>query len=98
MSGMLSSWNELVAALLGSQPRSTPSELTEQAYPDIYAKTKIKMPTEEFLSAPVTDLERDILRLAPRGMLYDLNKQGLDRELESSRRFFSRNRGKPIAM
>lgn len=95
MDGMLPAW---LMQLLGVPARKAPSELISEAWPTHEKKTAIRMPPEEFLSAPVTDLERDILRLAPRGMLYELNKQGLDRELDASRQFFSRNRSKPIRM
>lgn len=95
MNGLFPSW---LAEWLGIPPRRAPSELTAEAYPTMESKLAIRMPPEEFLSAPVTNLERDILRLAPRGMLYELNRQGLDRELDSSRQFFSRNRSKPIRM
>ena len=95
MDGM---FNDLVAALLGSRPRRTPSELTAEAYPTYESKTKIKLPPEDFLAEPVTDIERKILGLAPRGMLYDLNRQGLDRELNLMQLFHSLQRGKPKTM
>ena len=78
--------------------RRTPSELTAEAYPTIESKLNVRMPPEEFLSAPVTDIERKILGLAPRGMLHDLNKQGLDRELNLMQLFHSLQRGKPKVM
>ena len=95
MDGMFPQW---LAQLLGIPPRRTPSELTQEAWPTHADKTKITMPREEFLAAPVTDIERQILGLAPRGMLHDLNKQGLDRELNAMRLWHALQRGKPRAM
>lgn len=89
---------DYLAELLGLPRRRTPSELSELAYPTYEAKTKIRLPPEDFLAAPVTGTEREILRLAPRGMLHDLNKQGLDRELNLMQLFHSLQRGKSKAM
>jgi hypothetical protein len=78
--------------------RKTPSELTEEAMPTFEDKTKRTLAPQEFLSAPVTDIERKILGLAPRGMLHQLNKQGLDRELDEMQQFHSLQRAKPKSM
>jgi hypothetical protein len=79
-------------------PRRTPSELYQDTWPSFAAKTKRPSMPEDFLSAPVTQTEREILRLAPRGMLHDLNKQALDRELNSVRLFNAVRRYAPKSM
>ena len=94
MDGMLPPW---LYELLGVPPRKTPSELAAEARQGYLPKPKT-IPQEDFLAAPVTDTERQILGLAPRGMLYDLNKQGLDRELNAARMWRAVQRAKPRAM
>jgi hypothetical protein len=78
--------------------RSTPSELTEKALPDFETKTKINLPPDDFLSAPVTDLERSMLGQVPPGMLHQLNKQSLDREMNNMQFFHMLQRSKPKMM
>ena len=90
MSGMLPPW---LYDLLNVS-RRTPSQLTEDSYKGV-DKLAIKMPPEEFLSAPVTEMDRELLRLAPRGMLYNLNRNALDRELDLILRA---RKGRTIAM
>jgi hypothetical protein len=84
--------------LLGIKPRMSPSEHVEQQWPTFADKAKINLPPEDFSSEPVTDIEREILRLAPRGMLYDLNKQALDRELNNLRFMNAVRQAKPKMM
>lgn len=87
-----------LAQLLGIPPRKRPSQLYHEAVPTYDEKTKITMPREEFLAAPVTDIERKILGLAPRGMLSQLNRQALDRELNATQLWHAMQRGRPKSM
>lgn len=95
MDGM---FGQLLAQILGIPRRLSPSEHVEQQWPTIHDKTKLKLRPEDFLSAPVRDEERGLLGMVPRGMLYDLNKQALDRELNSYRFFNAVERTKPRLM
>lgn len=91
MPGML---NDLLLWLRGTQ-HPTPSQLYDKQYPSYFDKTKTKMQGHEFLAKPVTDTERQILGLAPPGMLRELNRQALDRELNSIRFWNAVQQSKP---
>lgn len=97
MSGMLT-LDEMAAEAYGlPRPRRTPSQLTDDAYRGV-DKLAIKLPPSEFLSAPVTKWDRAALGLAPRGMLHNLNKQALDRELDAILKAVAYQRSKLIPM
>lgn len=89
-------WLDFIRGMLtGGGQRSTPSELTAKAYPTWDEKTKRTLPPEDFMSEPVTELDRRTLGMVPPGMLYELNKQSLDRELNNAQFFNLLRRSKP---
>jgi hypothetical protein len=92
--GMLAPRSSTVGGVV---PVKSPSELMQDNRQGYHPNNK-KMPQEYFLAAPVTDTERKILGLARPGMLHQLNKQALDRDLNDAQQYWTEQRAKPKSM